>query len=150
MNTSKKLIAIFLTALALFGAGFWVGRGETKVETRTVTVKGETVTKVVDHIVTVTKVIKPDGTVTEVTKTEDKDKWIKEKEETADKSKVTTPVLPNWGVGGGVVVKPLDGVATLIKRDYYGEVSRRLIGGVWVDLRVDTSRQIGLGVKLEF
>lgn len=149
MNLLTKLGIVLATLTLTFLAGLWTGKGQVKVETHIVKEKGEVVTKVVTQIVTVTKTVRPDGTVTETTRTENKEADTKEKTETSDKNKVTTPSASDWGVGGGAVASFGSDLRTVPSVDYYGEVSRRVIGDVWVDLRVDTSRAIGLGVRIE-
>ena len=44
-----------------------------EIQEKVVTIKGETLTVFKDRIVTVTKVVRPDGTVEETTRTEEKE-----------------------------------------------------------------------------
>ena len=98
MITQIKLIAAGLVLVAAFFGGWYLG-GSGKVETitETHTVKGDTVTVYRDRIVTVTKIVRPDGTVEETTKTEEKDK--KKEEKIVDNNVKVTPNHPKWSLG---------------------------------------------------
>jgi hypothetical protein len=92
-----KLIAAVLIAIGMFIAGAKFASTNT-VETVTKEVKGETITVVKERIVTVTKIVRPDGTVEETTKTEEKDK-TKDKKETTKGGDVIVYKKPKYSVG---------------------------------------------------
>lgn len=137
-------------AIALFLGGYWAGKGQTQVIEKERIVKGETVTVTVEKIVTVIRVVKPDGTTTETTSTTERQIDKTKETEIVDKSKETTPVANDYGVGGGVKASLKSVDINAFKPDYYVAVSRRIIGDAWIDLSVSTDSQVGLGVKLEF
>lgn len=110
-----KLIGTIIGVVAAFILGAKLGSTH-KVETVTKEVKGETVTVFKDRIITVTKIVRPDGTTEETTKTEEKDKTEKKKESKTDPVVVSRPspkyslgytLRPKWpGMDREVISKP--------------------------------------------
>lgn len=93
--TKIKLIVAALLVIGAFIVGVRWGSVTTVIEKE---VKGETVTVYKDRIITVTKIIRPDGTVEEITKTEEKDK-TKKKKETKKEPVVVATKKPKYSVG---------------------------------------------------
>lgn len=93
--TKIKLIVAALLVLGAFILGARVASTTQVIEKE---VKGETVTVYKDRVVTVTKIVKPDGTVEETTKTEEKDK-TKKKKETKTEPVVVSKPKPKYSVG---------------------------------------------------
>lgn len=93
-----------------------------------------------NNVVTVVKEVKrPDGTTeTEITTT---DKTVKHETSVA----VTPPIQPNWRIGASAVA----GVPSL--KPIYGlQVERRVLGPVWIGVRVETNAQLGAVLSIEF
>jgi hypothetical protein len=145
---SKRSIIIgwlLSVALALAG-GLYLGRGQVEVREVLKEVEGKTKIVEVEKIITVTVVKQPDGTTTTTTKTEDKKKDTQVSNKSTDKSSTKSPALAQWGVGGGISARfgqfPL-------KPEYYGSVSRRVLGPVWVEGQ-GSIQSASIGVRLEF
>jgi hypothetical protein len=95
ITTKIKLLAgVFVFLLGIYIGIKW-GSVHTVVEKE---VKGETITVYKDRIVTVTKIVRPDGTKEETTKTEEKDK-SKKKKETKTEPVVVSKPKPKYAVG---------------------------------------------------
>ena len=134
---TKALVALFLLLAAFAGGAYW-GRGQREV----VVTEGKTVEKVEERIVTVTKVIRPDGTIEETTKTEEKQTDTKTKE----KSKATSAAqLAQYGVG----VAALASLRNFPEHEYSVTLSRRILGPAWLELQ-GTKQAVGVGVRIEF
>jgi len=102
LGTKIKLIVGTLLAIALFLAGARFGSRTDVVEKvveKKVEVKGETVTVFKDRIITVTKIVRPDGTTEETTKTEERDKTKKKKETTTDSGRIVVYHVPKYSIG---------------------------------------------------
>lgn len=155
MSTLTKIAIVLLLALGIFGGGFYLGKGNKEVVIQEKIIKGDTVIKEVETIVTVTKTVHPDGTTTETTTTDTKQKDTHEQESTTDKSSSSKSIASNWGVGIGVVASLKDAidnksVKELPKPDYYGMISHRVLGDIWVDLQANTNKEIAGGIRVEF
>lgn len=95
ISTKIKLVIASLLLIGSFVAGMRLGSTTTIVEKE---VKGETVTVYKDRVITVTKIVRPDGTTEEITKTEEKDK-TKKKKETKTDPVVVAKSKPKYSVG---------------------------------------------------
>lgn len=146
ISLQYKIGGALLALILTFLGGYWSGSGNVKTVTQVKEVKGDTITKVVDHIVVVTRTVQKDGTVTESTSTEDKVADAKVSTDSTDREKSTSTVLPNWGIGGGGVANYKE----LLKPEYYLTVDRRILGGIWGEVGATSDRRVMLGVKLEF
>jgi hypothetical protein len=156
LTTNKYFIAAIL-ALALFVAGFYTGKGQKEIEIqeKVVQIKGETQVLIKDRIVTVTKVVRPDGTVEEITRTEDKDrKETSRSEEIAkEKSKVTRSIASQYSLGLKYWVPNSDILDVGRVRDinnYEVQVGRRLVGEVWLQGGYRFDKQVSIGLQLQF
>jgi hypothetical protein len=145
-TTVAKYIYIMglLAFLLCLGAAYYAGRSSVKPVETVREVKGET--KVVEHTVTVTKVVKPDGTVTTVTTTDDK--AVDKKTDSIASSPVA--VQPGWSLG--VAYRP-DLAHVLTHQWDAWEVTggRRLLGNSWVDATLNPLRkEVSIGIRYEF
>lgn len=96
MSNLFKSLAVLILLLAIsFFLGYKKGSGN--VITVTKEIKGETQIQYKDRIVTVTKIIRPDGTIEETTKTEDKSKSTTKKE--TQKDVAVTPAKDKYSLG---------------------------------------------------
>lgn len=155
--TTNKYFLIAVAAIAIFTGGFYIGRGQKEVEIqeKVVTVKGETQVVVRDRIVTVTRVVKPDGTIEESTRTEDRDrKETSRSEEVAkEKSKVTRSIASQYSLGLKYWVPNSDILDVGRVRDmnnYEVQVGRRLVGDVWIQGGYRLDKQVSIGLQLQF
>ena len=145
-----KLLAGILLVLGAFSAGMKWGSTTQVIEKE---IKGETVTVYKDRIVTVTKIIKPDGTVEETTKTEEKDKTKKEKETKKEpvvvaksKSKYSVGYIlrPHWPKGEKDLL-PGPAVSHGVSAGY------NLLDPLWLKFGVIPSDKIyTLGLEVQF
>lgn len=149
-----KLLGAVLAVVGAFilGAKF---ASTHSVETVTVTkeVKGETVTVFKDRIITVTKVVKPDGTTVETTKTEEKDKTTNKKKSTTEPVVVSRPharyslgyiARPKWPRGDNDLL-PGPAISHGVTAGYH------LGYDVWLKAGVIPSDKIyTLGVEVQF
>jgi hypothetical protein len=145
-----KLLAGILLVLGAFSAGMKWGSTTQVIEKE---VKGETVTVYKDRIVTVTKIVKPDGTVEETTKTEEKDKTKKEKETKKEpvvvaksKSKYSVGYIlrPHWPKGENDLL-PGPAVSHGVSAGY------NLLDPLWLKFGVIPSDKIyTLGLEVQF
>jgi hypothetical protein len=148
--TKIKLIVAVLLVIGAFIAGVKWGSVTTVIEKE---VKGETVTVYKDRIVTVTKIVKPDGTVEETTKTEEKDKTKKEKETKKEpvvvaksKSKYSVGYIlrPHWPKGEKDLL-PGPAVSHGVSAGY------NLLDPLWLKFGVIPSDKIyTLGLEVQF
>lgn len=149
MTLGYKLLAGLLLLLAAAGGGYYMGRGQVEVQVQEKIVYKEGETKTVDHIVTITKTVNPDGTTTETTKTEDKQVDKKTVEKDKEKDTTTTPLMAQYKLGLGL--HEIHSLADL--QDYtkvYVEGSRRVLGPIWLSAGVGLDRSLSLGVSYEF
>lgn len=93
-----KLLGIILLVLGAALAGYLYGKGAKEVQT--ITVEGKKEIQVVEHTITVTRTVKPDGTVTETTETKDKAENTKEK--TRETEVVSKPILSKYSLSLGI------------------------------------------------
>jgi hypothetical protein len=148
-----KIILPVVLAIGLFAGGFYIGRGNKEVEIREIRTKGETVTKIVDRIVTVTRTVHPDGTVEEKTTTENKDTNIKDKEKSTDRDSLTSSNTSNYSLGVHYWI-PLS--SRILDPETYSikavdvSIGRRLIGDIWVDGSYRFNGDLALGIRLQF
>jgi hypothetical protein len=170
----KRRALIAAGALAALVVAFLAGRfsAPVRVEERTkVETQIQTVTEWRDRIVerevvkwrervVAVETVRPDGTIERTTTTDrgaDVDTSIdaegsgsataaaSERQET---ERVVSTERPGWGLGVAAAWEPgrLTG-----KPDRIGlELDRRLFGTVWLGLRADTDRRVGLGVRVEW
>lgn len=147
-----KLVGTVLCVIAAFILGAKLASTHT-VETITKEVKGETVTIFKDRIITVTKVVKPDGTTIETTKTEEKDKTTSKKKSTTEPVVVSRPHVryslgyiarPKWPRGDNDLL-PGPAISHGVTAGYH------LGYDVWLKAGVIPSDKIyTLGVEVQF
>lgn len=147
-------VAIALVLLAAAGlAGFYLGRGqrEVVVEERIVEKRGETVTKYVDRVVTVTKIIRPDGTVEETTKTEDRagSSESRSSERDSSNSSKTKSLASNYSVGAKYWITSVSAMSRPELQQIEVTAGRRILGDIWADIGVRTD-SVAVGVSLKF
>lgn len=149
-NRNKYLIVLVLLVASGLG-GFYLGRGqkEIQIQEKIVTTEGESHIEYRDRIVTVTKIVRPDGTTEETTKTEEKEGTEEKKTKVAekDKSRTEKSLASNYSLGAMYRLKYGD-----LTRSALNSVEvtggRRLIGDVWLDVGATTSDvAVGLSVK---
>lgn len=149
------LAAVIAAALA----GFYTGRGQKEVEIqeKIITTKGETQTVFKDRIITVTKVLRPDGTVEETTRTEDKSgsSSTKSSEKSKEKDTVTTSIASQYSLGlkywASLDDKFNEADRTVRDTGRYEVVAGyRILGDIWVEggYRLDKQLSVGLRVQL--
>lgn len=138
---------LLLTALVLGGTflgGLYIGKGQKEVVTIEKT--GKTVVKYKDRIVTVTKIIKPDGTIEETTKTEDREGSTKEK--TVDNSSTTKSLASDYSIGAKYWIRGLEEVEY---RNVEITAGRRMFGEIWLDVGVlPLEREVAVGLSFKF
>lgn len=142
----SKLLTAVLVMLASFAGGFYYGKGEREVVT--ITKKGETHTVFKDRIVTVTRIIRPDGTVEETTKTEEKE-GSKDTKNT-EKDTKSKPILADYSVGAKYWAGKGRDIDSYL-RNTEVMVGRRMIGDIWLEAGVlPVDMQLSLGVSFKF
>jgi hypothetical protein len=113
--------------------------GAAITKTYFISTKIETVEKEVikDRIITVIKERKnPDGSSEKETIIDETKKEVRDKKETV----VLAPPAPDWSVG----------LASDLKQLYRLDVQRRVVGPVHAGVWADTSKQVGLSVRIDF
>lgn len=153
MTILHKTILLIIYTAGIFTLGYYAGKGDKEVQIveKVITKEGETKTVYKDRIVTVTKVVKPDGTTTETTRTEEKEgtKETKRTEVASNKDTKSTPILPKYSVAGGL----LQGIYTLsrlhFRPDYYITGGYRVLGPTWLEIGSNTKEELTLGVRIE-
>lgn len=166
MEIVNKYTVGLLVALITFGAGYYSGKGdrEVQIQEKVVYEKGEKEIVIRDKIVTVTKIVKPDGTVEEVTKTEDKQVAEKSTSTSTEKDKVvvSTPKLSKYSLGlkywiplsdkssieGNTV--PMNAYAHRNIENWEAVLGYRVAGEVWVIGGYRFSNEVSLGVQFQF
>lgn len=146
-----KVIVALVVALALFGAGYYLGHGQIEIITREI--KGETVTQTVTKVVTVERIVHPDGTVQQRTITRDEDR--NQESKTNTKQQVTTnskSYIPNYSIG----IRYWANYSNLLADSTSLETSRlelsigrRLLGNLWLEAGARTN-SASLGLRVEF
>jgi hypothetical protein len=146
-------IKLIVTALLVIGAFILGARVASTTQVIEKEVKGETVTVYKDRIVTVTKIVKPDGTVEETTKTEEKDKTKKEKE-TKKEPVVVAKTKPRYSVGYTLRPKWPRGDEDLLPGPAISHgvsVGYNLLDPIWLKFGAIPSDSIyTLGVEIHF
>lgn len=137
-------IALLLLAGA-FAGGYYLGHG--RVETVIKETEGKERVVYKDRIVTVTRVVKPDGTVTETTRTEDRSG--SRDTETTGRDSSTKPALADYSLGAGYVVRSVSSVGNTSLSAFEIRGGRRVLGDIWgeIGLRNDS---LALGVRYEW
>lgn len=140
-----KILGVLLLAAGLFLGGYYSGKGDKEVQI--IEKVGETRTVYKDRIVTVTKIVRPDGTVEETTKTEEKEG--SSEETTVDRDTHTKPALSDYSLGA----KYWRDYESLLSDDHLGSLEvtagRRLLGEVWLDMGV-RKQSFAVGVSVNF
>lgn len=154
MTLPYKILGVLIILLGVFLGGFYSGRGEKQVETveKVVEKQGEVQVVYRDHIITVTKIVKPDGTVTEVTKTEDQDKKTDTKTDvvTDDKQVITTPQLSRYSLGLFGQIRDIQ-LSQLPRPQLGVSAGVRVVGDIWAKLGiVPADKSISLGIDIHF
>ena len=159
MSLPYKVLAVLVLVLAAGATGYWQGRGDIQVREVEKVVEKEGKTEVVyrDRIVTVTKIVRPDGTVEETTREEEHEheETTESRETAADRETEKTPTQSRYSLG--ISYSPSadsfdwregkDGVV----RDLGLEVGYRLVGPVWGAVGFTPGRrEAHILVRLEF
>lgn len=157
---NKYVIGLIVTVAIFLGggaAGFYLGKGQTKVEIqeKIVREKGEKEIVIRDKIVTVTRVVKSDGTIEETTKTEDRQSSEKSKSSSTEKDKVvvSTPILSKYSLGlkywanlsDKLSVGKMDDVSK-----YEMTAGYRTLGEIWVVTGFKLDKSVSVGLQLQF
>jgi len=138
MNYKIASIAAVLIAIAGFAVGSKLG-SKTVTETKIVEVEKQVVKR--DVVTQIKVVTRPDGTKEEVTLITDKTTETKDVAKTLD-----TKTKPDWHVSGAASVN----VSDLTKQIYSATIERRVLGNVFIGATLNTSKQVGLVVGMEF
>lgn len=152
---NKYTIGLLIT-LGVFIGGFYVGKGQSSVEVqeKVVIQKGETVFQYRDRVVTVTRVVKPDGTIEETTRTEDKEGKKEEKTASNEKNKATvsTPILSKYSLGLKYWAPITDtySMDTRDKNRYEVTAGYRVMGEIWITGGYRLDKQASIGLQLQF
>lgn len=138
---TNKLFWALLLLVITGGIGYYLGSSQVQTQY----VEGEV--KVITRVVTVEKIVQPDGTVIERTITDNSTR------EERTESTTTTPALAQYSLGVQYISSYkdlLDNPQEMRNPDRYVLVGgRRLLGPVWGELLLGT-KQLGLGVRYEF
>lgn len=152
------VMAIALLVLGSGLTGYYLGKGDKEVviQEKVIYQQGETKVEYRDRIVTVTKIVKPDGTVIETQKTEDRERK-EEKKDTVivdDKSSKSTPILSKYSLGARYWLPlALDSLGD--KNTYMNTnaieitAGRRVFGEIWVEGGYRLDREVSLGFSLK-
>lgn len=149
---NKYVVMLVLTVLG-GGVGYYLGSGNVRVETQIVKEEGTVKIKEVEKIVTITKIVRPDGTVEEVRKEEDKVTDRKEKNSSTVVAEVKEPALHEYSLGVHFhsQYQDLPNIYNDLqdKDNYTVQIGRRLIGPVWGEIGFGI-QQYSVGVKWQF
>jgi len=153
---NKYVIGLVVT-VAIFLGGYYMGKGQTRVEIqeKIVREKGEKEIVIRDKIITVTKIQKPDGTIEETTKTEDKQSAEKSKSSSTEKDKVvvSTPILSKYSLGlkyWASIDDKLDEGKLKDKNKYEVTAGYRALGEIWVVTGFKLDKSVAVGLQLQF
>ncbi len=153
---NKYTLGLILLIVS-FGGGYYSGKGnkEVQIQEKIVEIKGEKEIVVKDNIITVTKIVRPDGTVEETTKTEEKKTVEKSKEVSSEKDivSISKPVLSNYSLGLKYWALAADEsiVRDVSKPDRYELVlGRRIVGEVFLNASYRLDKQASIGVSINF
>jgi hypothetical protein len=154
MFSIKSITGAGVVCVAIFFTGFYAGKGdrEIQIQEKVVNKEAEAKTLFKDRIVTVTKIVKPDGTVIEQTKAEDKkiNSDVKTQEASSEKTEISRPALSNYSLGlfGKKSLKdsPISATPNLGV-----SVGRRMIGELWLKVGViPAEKEASVGIELQF
>lgn len=147
-----KIGLALIVLIGAFGGGYYYGSGN--VITNTVTVKGDTVTQTVDHVVTQIVEKKPDGTVTTTTKTEEVAAHTETKESQTATQTVPASVGASYKVGAEYWANSVNSLGDWNRPDNYSVyLSRRMVGPLWGDVQVrptGSQKSVALGLSVEW
>lgn len=144
MNKYTKIGLGILAIAVIFTAGRYSKptKVETKIETKTVTVKEEAKTRIVYR----DRVISPDGTITEK-EVEREDTNTKESSTVASKSE--SKVENDSGlVLSALAIAPIKDIGG--EREYALVASKRVIGALNVSASISTDKKLGIGLGWSF
>lgn len=158
MTLMHKLVALVIVTAVAAGTGYYYGRGNKQVEVREkiVTVKGETITQYKDRIVTVTRVVRPDGTTEETTRTEDKQGSSEQRttEKKKDTDTATTSIARSYSLGLKYRTRLSDipdiQQAGRDRNNYEMTAGYRLMGDVWIQSGLQLDGSVSLGVAYQW
>jgi hypothetical protein len=139
-----KLIASIVLLAVAFAGGLYLGRGQKEVVT--VEKRGEERLVYKDRIVTVTRIVKPDGTVTEETRTEDREGT--RSNSTVDRS-TASKSQSRYRLGVKYWKDYSDPLNFQPSKDIEGIAGLRLFGPVHLELGVRKD-SAAVGLSLEF
>jgi hypothetical protein len=144
MKPIKLALGVCIAMLVAAGLGYYYGKGQKEVITQKV--KGEERVVYKDKIVTVTKVVKPDGTVTEEIKTEDRSGSKDSRTSSTDTQVRSKQSQYKLGLSYSVdYEKP----ALQDPMSLHVQAGTRLFGPIWMDAQVGMRNSL-IGLSLEF
>lgn len=160
MTLSYKILLSILLLAAVFGGGYYSGKGMTETQVveheKIVYKEAETKTVYKDRIVERVVIRQPDGTVIEKEKTIDSDKAETKTDTTiandTTHSEFSKPVLSNYSLGVKYWVNYsslLTDVTRFNSKNVEVTAGRRLVGEVWVDAGVRQDA-VSLGLSFKF
>ena len=151
----NKYTLIAILVLASGGLGYYLGSGNVRVEEKIVKEKGEITIKEVEKIVTVTKIVRPDGTVEETRREEDKTRDEKQKSSNTEIARVEEPNQPQYSLGLTFrsEYSRLGDLTSLSKdirlpENYTVDFGKRFLGPVWVEAGFGL-KHFTLGARVE-
>lgn len=157
METRLKVLLGILGVVALFGAGYYSGKGDVKTVTEEKIVYKDQEIRVEyrDRTIVKTKIIAPDGTVTETETDKDVSQNTDSRSTETDKDKIVTvtPDLSKYSLGVKYWL-PLN--YKIISPESYGAqaveitVGKRVWGELWVDAGYKLDNSFALGLSFKF
>lgn len=170
-----RYILLIALPVGCLGAGYYWGSSsvpetETRIEERVVTqiekqIEVQTVTEWKDRIVTVERVVHPDGTTEERTTTEDRDEHQSSQTETHESTSQTaetnTAIIASGSTNSqasyslGVQYRhslyPILDTSGVPATDYTISLGARVLSlPVWVELGASTRKELSVGVRYEW
>lgn len=143
----RVVVYIFLTVIAGL-TGYYQGKGQREIQI--IEKVGETRTEWRNRIVTVTRVVRPDGTTEESTSTRDEERESSSRSSSRDNQ--SRPVLSNYSLGlsyWASYSSPIQDLSTADLRRIELHLGRRIVGEVWVEIGV-REESFSLGVSTKF
>jgi hypothetical protein len=148
---NKYTLALILV-LASGGLGYYLGSGNVRVEEKIVKEKGEVQIREVEKVVTITKIVRPDGTVEETRREEDKTRDEKQKSSNTEILSSKEPMQSQYSLGLSFRSEYSE-MQNIIREsrmleNYTVDLGRRILGPIWVEVGAG-SEQYTLGVRVE-
>lgn len=142
MSTKYTIIIIIIVGAVAYASGRYLQPPKTITKEVQVVKEVEVVKRDVRTVIK--EVSRPDGTKIRETVIEDKSKEAKNKDQTNTSTKLVESLKPQWKVQG------LVGINEISNPTYGVGVERRIIGPVFAGVWVNTQKQYGVSVSLEF